>query len=191
MRRVHRKAPTTTKMMVKAPTETMMTMTRMWFSLVPDLPEERRETGLDWKLFSPSMLTDVCCCGHLMAAIQQNLKASHQLQLKGLEGAGFQKVLALVEDLRLFRKGENTLSSFLTFICSHISSVKRAIVRCFFIHKQKKKTEDLAAIFSSVQEMKTFRASHKTEEGEFTLVISHFVSGLSLTGQRRAGRERQ
>lgn len=66
--------------------------------------------------------------------------------------------------------------------------------------RKKQKTEDLAAGFSSVQEMmKIFRAAQgaetaltdKTEEGEFTLVISHFVSGLSLTGQRRAGRERQ
>lgn len=31
----------------------------------------------------------------------------------------------------------------------------------------------------------------KRKEGGFTLVISHFVRGLSLTGQRRAGRERQ
>lgn len=71
-----------------------------------------------------------------------------------------------------------------------------------FFYKQKKnqRTEDLAAGFSSVQEMmKIFRAAQgaetaltdKTKEGEFTLVISHFVSGLSLTGQRRAGRERQ
>lgn len=57
--------------------------------------------------------------------------------------------------------------------------------------QKKQKTENLAAGFSSVQEMKTFRAAHQTEEGEFTLVISHFVSGFSLTGQRRAGRERQ
>lgn len=66
--------------------------------------------------------------------------------------------------------------------------------------KKKQRTEDLAAGFSSVQEMmKIFRAAQgaetaltdKTKEGEFTLVISHFVSGLSLTGQRRAGRERQ
>lgn len=32
---------------------------------------------------------------------------------------------------------------------------------------------------------------NESVEGEFTLVISHFVRGLSLTGQRRAGRERQ
>lgn len=66
--------------------------------------------------------------------------------------------------------------------------------------RKKQKTEDLAAGFSSVQEMmKIIRAAQgaetaltdKTKEGEFTLVISHFVSGLSLTGQRRAGRERQ
>lgn len=64
--------------------------------------------------------------------------------------------------------------------------------------RKKQKTENLAAGFSSVQEMmKIFRAAQgaettdKTKEGEFTLVISHFVSGLSLTGQRRAGRERQ
>lgn len=103
VRRVHRKAPTTTKMMVKAPTEMMMTMTRMWFSLVPDLPEQRRETGLDWKHFCASMSINICYCVNLIAAIRQNLKGSHQLQLKGLEGAGFQKVLALVEDWRLFR----------------------------------------------------------------------------------------
>lgn len=128
VRRVHRKAPTTTKMMVKAPTATMMTITRMWFSLVPDLPEERRETGLDWKRSCPSMLTDICSCVYLMAAMPQNLKGSHQLQLKGLEGTGFQKVLALVEDLRLFRiektnkQKKPPLSSFLT--CGHINSVK-------------------------------------------------------------------
>lgn len=104
VRRVHRKAPTTTKMMVKAPTEMMMTMTRMWFSLVPDLPEEeRRQTGLDWKQLCPSMLTDIRYCVNL---IRQNLKGSHQLQLKGLEGAGFQTGLALVEDLKLFRIGK-------------------------------------------------------------------------------------
>lgn len=66
--------------------------------------------------------------------------------------------------------------------------------------RKKQKTEDLAAGFSSVEEMmEIFRAAQgaetalteKTKEGEFTLVISHFVSGLGLTGQRRAGRERQ
>lgn len=57
VRRVHRKAPTTTKMMMKAPTEMMMTMTRMWFSPVPptpDLPEERRAAGLDWSVSAPA-----------------------------------------------------------------------------------------------------------------------------------------
>lgn len=107
VRRVHRKAPTSTKMMVKAPTEMMMTITRMRFSLVPDLPEERRETGLDWEHPCPSMLTDICSWVYLIAAMRQNLKGSHQLQLKGLEDAGFQKVLALVEDLRLFRIEKN------------------------------------------------------------------------------------
>jgi len=37
VRRVHRKAPTTTTMMVNAPTDTMMTITRMWLSPVPDM----------------------------------------------------------------------------------------------------------------------------------------------------------
>lgn len=55
--------------------------------------------------------------------------------------------------------------------------------------------------FSSGQEMEIFTRKEtqgaesavedKSVEGEFTLVISHFVRGLSLTGQRRAGRERQ
>lgn len=43
VRRVHRKAPTTTTMMVKAPTEMMITMTRMWFSLLPPTPDLPRE----------------------------------------------------------------------------------------------------------------------------------------------------
>lgn len=84
-------------MMVKAPTEMMMTMTRMWFSLVPDLPAERRETGLDWEHFQPSF-AELC-----ESEIRQDSKGSHQLQLKGPEVAGSQKVLAWGEDSRLFR----------------------------------------------------------------------------------------
>lgn len=39
-RREHSKAPTTNAMMMKPPTDTMMTITRMWFSLpgIPDFP---------------------------------------------------------------------------------------------------------------------------------------------------------
>lgn len=111
---MHRKAPTTTKMMVKAPTEMMMTMTRMWFSLVPPtpgLPEERRETGLDWKRFYYT---------------SETLEPSYQLQLRYLEGAGFQKVLALVEDLRLSKNRKNTLKyTFTTFMTGHIYSDNR------------------------------------------------------------------
>lgn len=56
-------------------------------------------------------------------------------------------------------------------------------------------------VFSSAQKMEIFTkrdtqgaesaVKDKSVEGEFTLVISHFVRGLSLTGQRRAGGERQ
>lgn len=129
-----------------------------------------------------------------------DLKGSYRLQSRALGGAGFQKVQALVEDLRLLKKKrKNTLSSFTSFICGCIYSVRRQMI-VLFSSTSRKKTKDLAARFSSVQEMmKIFRAAQgaetaltdKTKEGEFTLVISHFVSGLGLTGQRRAGRERQ
>lgn len=53
----------------------------------------------------------------------KDLKGSYQLQLRALGGAGFQKVLALVGDLRLFknRKIHSVLSRPLvvvTFILS-------------------------------------------------------------------------
>ena len=38
VRRVQRKAPTTTTIMVNAPTEMMMTMTRIWLSPLPAIP---------------------------------------------------------------------------------------------------------------------------------------------------------
>lgn len=86
------------------------------------------------------------------------------------------------------------------YLWSHLFCQMTDDCLVFFYKQKKQKIEDLAAGFSSVQEMmKIIRAAQgaetaltdKTKEGEFTLVISHFVSGLSLTGQRRAGRERQ
>lgn len=52
---------------------------------------------------------------------------------------------------------------------------------------------DTQGAASAVEDLKkkNRKKKKKRTEGEFTLVISHFVRGLSLTGQRRAGRERQ
>lgn len=50
---------------------------------------------------------------------------------------------------------------------------------------------DTQGAASAVEDFKKEKQKKKRTEGEFTLVISHFVRGLSLTGQRRAGRERQ
>lgn len=56
----------------------------------------------------------------------KDLKGSYQLQSRALGGAGFQKVLALVGDLRLFKNGKiHSVLSRALFVVTFILSDDR------------------------------------------------------------------
>lgn len=110
MRRVHRKAPTTTTMMVKAPTEMMMTMTRMWFSLLPptpDLPQEEKNWIKLHTFTHTSLKTLVSHCQGNKAKLQQKYGLKKSVQM-----ADFKMHCQRKEKVQLSRHTDHNFSCY-------------------------------------------------------------------------------
>ena len=80
VRRVQRKAPTTTTIMVNAPTEMMMTMTKIWLSplpVIPGLPTQRHRRATVNLLHHWKAGVCVCVCVYVYIKICTNSTCTH------------------------------------------------------------------------------------------------------------------